>query len=92
MAHKLARDNSRLHRNYILLTARSFTWVSTVSVYNARTRLEPAVSSSGFLVAEAVLRLFGSELMKTRMETRVEVDLRRSSSRDCHGMSGGNLR
>ncbi len=47
VAHKLAHNNSRLHRNYILLTACSFTCVSTVCVYNAWTRLEPLVSSSG---------------------------------------------
>lgn len=40
VVHKLAHNNSRLHRNYILLTVRSFVCVSTVC-YNTGTRLEP---------------------------------------------------
>lgn len=51
VAHKLAHYNSRLHRNYILLTACSFTCVPTVCVYNAWTRLEPTVCSSGLWLA-----------------------------------------
>lgn len=45
VAHKLAQNNSRSHRNFILLTACSFTCVSAVCVYNAWTRPEPPVSS-----------------------------------------------
>lgn len=47
VARKLAQNNSRLHRNYILLTVCSFTCVSTVCVYNAWTRHEQPVTSSG---------------------------------------------
>lgn len=45
VAHKLAQNNSRSHRNFILLTACSFTCVSAVCAYNAWTRPEPPVSS-----------------------------------------------
>ena len=47
VVHKLAQNNSRSHCNYILLTLYSFVCVSTVCVYNAWTRCEPPVSSSG---------------------------------------------
>lgn len=47
VVHKLAHDNSCLHRNYNLLTACAFTCVSAVYVYNAWTRLEPLARSSG---------------------------------------------
>lgn len=61
VAHKLAHNNSRSHRNYILLTVRSFTCVATVSVYNAWTRPEPAVGSSGLrFLGRRALCLFGS--------------------------------
>lgn len=55
VAHKLAHNNSRLHRNYILLTARSFTCDSAVCVYSAWTRLEPPVSPSGLWLREEEL-------------------------------------
>lgn len=52
VAPKLACSNSRLQRNYVLLKADSFTCISTVSVYNASTKLEKGHQLIRLLVGE----------------------------------------